>query len=82
MKLLEQLQDIISKLNSKEKIYAILVDSYIWNELLTTKVKEINFNDVIPKFNSVIIEKEPSINGFKSLTKKEYEEWKNERCKI
>lgn len=82
MELLDQIQDSISKLTNEERVYAMLVDPYLWNELLLIKTDEINFNDVFPKFNSVIIEKEPSISGFKSLTEKEYEEYKNKRCKI
>ena len=87
MELLEQLQDSIKKLNNEETTYAILVKTNIYEMLMTTQElwHQKTFFSPIPvtSYYGIIVEIDNSIDkDFKTLTKKEYEEWENERCKI
>lgn len=84
MDILNKLQDSISKLNNEQKTYAILLkqDLYLllnarqelWHE------KNPLMNVLITTYYGVIVEIDNTIDSdFKSLTKKEYDEWKERK---
>lgn len=86
MDIINQLQDSISKLNNEDRTYAILVKRNIYEMLMATQElwyeRNILMKEPITSYYGLIVEIDNSIDSdFKTLTKKEYDEWKEKRNK-